>query len=74
MFSNYLKSGHNMTLVIDKAQKDLVSVSIVATYLDSPSDEVHVSVQFTNIPGGSGHVSSATHQRPEQAVGRRCEE
>ena len=57
--SNYIKQGDNMTLVIDEAQKDLVSVSI-ATYIDEPSDEVTVSAQFTGIPGGPHHVSSET--------------
>jgi hypothetical protein len=59
VLSNYLKPGDNMTLVIDKAQKNLVSLTI-ATYLDEPSDAVNVSVQFDQLPGGPRHVSGET--------------
>jgi hypothetical protein len=57
IFSNYLKKGDSMTLVIDKAQKDLASVSI-NSYLDDPKDAVTVTVQFAGIPGGPNHVAS----------------
>jgi len=57
--SNYIKQGDNMTLVMDKTQKDLVSVSI-ATYLNDPSDAVNVNVQFAGMPGGPNHVSAET--------------
>jgi len=59
VISNYIKQGDNMTLVMDKAQKDLVSLSI-ATYLDDPKDAVNVNVQFSAIPDGPNHVSSET--------------
>jgi hypothetical protein len=59
VLSNYVKPGDNMTLVFDKTQKALVGVSI-ATYLSDPSDAVRVSVSFTGIPGGPGHVDSQT--------------
>lgn len=59
IISNYLKQGDNMTLVIDKTQKDLVSLSI-ASYLDDPKDAVNVTVTFSRIPGGPNHVSSET--------------
>ena len=59
VISNYIKQGDNMTLVMDKTQKDLVSVSI-STYLSDPSDAVHVNVQFTALPGGPNHVSAET--------------
>jgi len=45
VISNYIKQGDNMTLVMDKAQKNLISVTI-ATYLNDPSDAVNVSAQF----------------------------
>ena len=48
-----------MTLVFDKAQKGLVSVSI-ASFLDDPKDAVNANVQFTSIPGGPSHVSALT--------------
>ena len=57
--SNYIKQGDNLTIVFDKAQKSLVSVSI-ASYLDDPKDAVTANVQFTSIPEGPGHVSGAT--------------
>jgi hypothetical protein len=59
VIANYIKQGDNMTLVMDKAQKDLVSLSI-ASYLDDPKDAVNVNVQFSPIPGGPNHVSSET--------------
>jgi len=59
VLSNYVKPGDNMTLVIDKAQKDLASLSI-ATYLNEPSDAVNVTVQFARVPNGPNHVSAET--------------
>jgi hypothetical protein len=59
VISNYLKQGDNMTLVMNKSQKDLTSLSI-ATYLDDPKDAVNVTVQFSRIPDGPNHVSSQT--------------
>lgn len=59
VFSNYLKQGDNMTLVLDKTRKDLVSLSI-ATYLSDPKDAVNVSVSFNQVPGGPNHVSGET--------------
>ena len=59
VISNYIKKGDNMTLVIDKAQKSVASISI-ASYIDDPSDAVNVSVQFAKIPGGPNHVASET--------------
>jgi len=59
VISSYIKQGDNMTLVIDKAQKDLVSLSI-QTYLDDPKDAVNVTATFSRIPGGPNHVSAET--------------
>jgi hypothetical protein len=59
VISNYLKQGDNLTLVVDKAQKDLASLSI-ASYLNDPKDAVNVTVQFSPIPGGPNHVSAET--------------
>jgi hypothetical protein len=59
VISNYVKQSDNMTLVIDKAQMALLSISI-STYLSDPSDAVNVSVQFARIPGGPNHVSTET--------------
>ena len=57
VLSNYVKPGDKMTLVFDKEQKALVSVSI-ASYLSDPKDAVNVSVTFAGIPGGPNHVAS----------------
>jgi hypothetical protein len=57
VISNYLKQGDKMTLVVDKAQASLVSLSI-ATYLSDPSDAVNVTVTFSPIPNGPNHVST----------------
>ena len=54
LFAN--KAG---VLVIDKAAKQLLSLSI-ATYLDDPKDAVNVTVTFGQIPNGPNHVSAET--------------
>lgn len=59
VISNYIKQGDSMTLVIDKTEKQLASLSI-ATYLDDPKDAVNVTVGFSGIPDGPHHVSSET--------------
>jgi hypothetical protein len=59
VISNYIKQGDNLTLVIDKAAKQLLSLSI-ATYLDDPKDAVNVTVTFGQIPNGPNHVSAET--------------
>jgi hypothetical protein len=57
VISNYIKQGDNMTLVIDKTQREISSVSI-STYLDDPKDAVNVSAVFERIAGGPNHVAS----------------
>jgi len=57
--SNYVKQGDKMTIVIDKVQKAIVSVSI-NSYLDDPKDAVTAQVQFSAVPGGPSHVSAVT--------------
>jgi hypothetical protein len=59
VIANYVKQGDNMTLVIDKTTKSIVSLSI-ASYLSDPSDAVTVSSQFAAIPNGPNHVASQT--------------
>jgi hypothetical protein len=59
VISNYVKQGDSMTLVMNKAQKALVSLSIT-TYLSDPSDAVKVNVQFSGLPGGPNHVATET--------------
>lgn len=59
VISNYIKQGDNLTLVVDKTQKELLSLSI-ATYLDDPKDAVNGTAPFARIPGGPNHVSGET--------------
>ena len=57
--TNYIKQGDNMTLLFDKARKQLASITI-ATYLNDPKDAVNVTVDFASEPGGLSHVASQT--------------
>jgi hypothetical protein len=59
VITNYVKQGDSMTLVMNKEQKSLVSLSI-STYLSDPSDAVRVNVQFARIPNGPNHVATET--------------
>jgi hypothetical protein len=54
---NYLKQGDSMTLVFDKAQKELLRVQI-ASYMDDPKDAMNLTVQFSRLPDGTNHVSN----------------
>jgi hypothetical protein len=56
---NYVKPQDQMTLVLDKAEKRLVSIQI-ASYLDDPQDAVNLAVQFGHLPDGTNHVSGVT--------------
>jgi hypothetical protein len=59
VIANYIKQGDNVDLIIDKAEKDLASLSIV-TYLGDGTDAVNVLVQFSRLPDGPNHVSTET--------------
>jgi hypothetical protein len=59
VISDYVKKGDKMTLVLDKATRELTSMSI-ASYLSDPKDAVNMNVQFARIPDGPNHVSGAT--------------
>ena len=59
VISNYVRPGDEMSLVIDREQKTLTSVSI-SSYLNDPKDAVNVSAQFAALPGGPNHVSTET--------------
>ncbi|HWY58617.1 MAG TPA: hypothetical protein VNZ03_29405 [Terriglobales bacterium] len=54
---NYLKPQDSMTLVFDKAQKELLRVQI-ASYMDDPKDAMNLTVQFSRLPDGTNHVSN----------------
>lgn len=59
VIANYIKQGDNVDLIIDRAEKDLASLSIV-TYLSDTTDAVNVLVQFSRLPDGPNHVSTET--------------
>ena len=59
VISNYVKPSDKMTLVMSRAQKALLSLSI-SSYLSDPSDAVNVNVQFAKIQGGPNHVVTET--------------
>jgi hypothetical protein len=54
---NYLKPQDSMTLVFDKAQKQLLRIQI-ASYMDDPKDAMNLTVQFSRLPDGTNHVSN----------------
>jgi hypothetical protein len=56
---NYYKPGDTVTLSIDKAQKQLQSISI-ATYMDDQKDAMNLTVAFGRLPDGTNHVSTVT--------------
>ena len=59
VIANYVKPGDKMSIVIDKAQKNISSISI-SSYLNDPKDAVNVSVQFATMPDGPNHVATET--------------
>lgn len=56
---NYVKPGDSMTLLFDQEQKLVRSIKI-ASYMDSPSDAMNLSVQFAKLPDGPSHPTTAT--------------
>ena len=46
-----------MTLIFDKAQKELLQIQI-ASYMNDPKDAMNLTVQFSKLPNGPNHVSS----------------
>jgi hypothetical protein len=59
LIHNYLKPNDSLTIVFDKTQKQIANLNI-ATYLSDPSDAMNLTVDFSRIPDGPSHVSSAT--------------
>jgi hypothetical protein len=57
VIKNYVKPNDSMTIGFNRAQKAIETVH-VASYLNDPSDEVTISAQFAQIPGGPNHVAS----------------
>jgi hypothetical protein len=59
VFHNYVKPQDSMTLIFDKAQKQLLSLQI-ASYMDDPKDAMTLTVEFSRLPDGTNHVSNVT--------------
>lgn len=59
LIHNYLKPNDSMTIFFDKSQKQIANLTI-ATYLTDPSDAMNLTVDFSRIPDGPSHLSSAT--------------
>jgi len=57
--TNYLKPNDSMTITFDKEAKAIRSIQI-ASYLDSPSDAVKMTVQFATLSDGVNHVAGMT--------------
>jgi hypothetical protein len=57
VFHNYVKPQDSMTLIFDKAQKQLLSLQI-ASYMDDPKDAMTLTVEFSRLPDGTNHVSN----------------
>jgi hypothetical protein len=60
-FQNYVKPKDSMTLLIDKDQKQLLSIKI-ASYPDDPTDAMNLTLEFD---GGVGDVAGAVGQAAE---------
>jgi len=59
VFHHYVKPQDSMTLIFDKAQKQLLSLQI-ASYMDDPKDAMTLTVEFSRLPDGTNHVSNVT--------------
>jgi len=46
-----------MTLIFDKAQKELLQVQI-PSYMDDLKDAMNLTVQLSKLPNGPNHVAS----------------
>jgi len=57
VFHNFVKPQDSMTLIFDKAQKQLLSLQI-ASYMDDPKDAMTLTVEFNRLPDGTSHVSN----------------
>jgi len=59
LIHNYIRNGDSVTIVFDKDQKQLVSISI-HSWIDDPSDVMNLSVRFDKLPDGTSHAAGAT--------------
>ena len=59
LIRNYIRNGDSVTIIFDKDQKQLVSISI-HSWMDDPSDVMNLSVRFDKLPDGTSHAAGAT--------------
>ncbi len=59
LIRNYIRNGDSVTIVFDKDQKQLVSISI-HSWMDDPTDIMNLSVRFDKLPDGTSHAAGAT--------------
>ncbi|HEY0705061.1 MAG TPA: hypothetical protein VGD60_20015 [Candidatus Acidoferrales bacterium] len=59
VIKDYIKAGDSMTILFNKTQKQISSITI-ASYMDDPTDAMNLTVQFSSLPDGTSHVSSST--------------
>jgi hypothetical protein len=57
LIRSYVKPNDSMTMVFDKARKELTSIQIVS-YMDDTKDVMNLTVQFAPVPGGSSQLSN----------------
>jgi len=56
---DYIRKGDSVTIIFDKDQKQLVSISI-HSWIDDPSDVMNLTVRFEKLPDGPSQASGAT--------------
>src|ERR1700761_3938008 len=59
LIHNYVRRGDSVTIIFDKDQKQLVSISI-HSWIDDPTDVMNLSVRFDKLPDGTSHAAGAT--------------
>jgi len=59
LIHNYIRSGDSVTIIFDKDQKQLISISI-HSWMDDPSDIMNLSVRFDKLPDGTSHAAGST--------------
>jgi len=59
LIRNYIRNGDSVTIIFDKDQKQLVSISI-HSWIDDPTDIMNLSVRFDKLPDGTSHAAGAT--------------
>jgi hypothetical protein len=56
---NYVRQDDLVTLIFDKDQKQMDSLTI-NSWIDDPSDAMNLTVRFDRLPDGPSHASGAT--------------